>query len=257
MRDEDYRDLYELEENFWWFAGMREITSALLDSFCRPASADRRVLDAGCGTGGMLDWLARYAGRERVFGIDYSGTALDYSRARGHARLAQASVTHLPFADAQFDLVTSFDVLVQVPGAGADEVAMREMNRVLRDDGIAFVRVAAYDWMRSGHDEALNTQRRYRLTELTEKMRRANFKILRATYANSFLFPAAVLKRHVLKPFGLAGSGSDVKPLAPNLSWLNRALSNVLGGEANLLKMPGARLPAGLSAICVAQKLRG
>ncbi|MCA1591176.1 MAG: class I SAM-dependent methyltransferase [Acidobacteria bacterium] len=256
MRDEDYRDLYELEEDFWWFAGMRGITAALLDAFCRPASVNRLVLDAGCGTGGMLDWLARYSGRERVFGIDVSATALDYCRRRGHTRLAQASVTGLPFVDAHFDLVTSFDVLVQVPGEGADETAMREMFRVLRGGGVAFVRVAAYDWMRSSHDEALNTQRRYLLGALSQKMRGVGFNVLRATYANSFLFPVAAMRRLVLKRLGLAGGGSDVKPLAPNLRWLNRALTGALATEARLLKLPGARLPAGLSAICIAQKPR-
>ena len=50
-------------------------------------------------------------------------------------------------------------MLVQLPGEGSDELAMREMFRVLRPGGVAFARAAAYEWMRSGHDEALGTQR--------------------------------------------------------------------------------------------------
>ena len=34
MHTEDYEYLYRLEEEFWWFAGMREITASLLDDFC-------------------------------------------------------------------------------------------------------------------------------------------------------------------------------------------------------------------------------
>ncbi|MBA3439612.1 MAG: class I SAM-dependent methyltransferase [Pyrinomonadaceae bacterium] len=256
MQTDDYAHLYALEEEFWWFTGMREITAALLDPFCLPAPGKTRsILDAGCGTGGNLTWLERYAGRGPVVGIDLISDALQFCRARRHPRLTQASVTDLPFADASFDLLTSFDVLVQLPGARSDERAMREMYRVLRPGGIAFVRAAAYEWMRSGHDQALGTQRRYRLGQLVERMEGVGFKILRATYANSRLLPLAMLRRLVLKPIGLADSGSDVKPLSPQLRWLNRLLTSTLQGEARLLQHPQARLKFGLSAICIARKI--
>jgi ubiquinone/menaquinone biosynthesis C-methylase UbiE len=255
MQAEDYAYLYALEEDFWWFAGMREITAALLDPLFLPAR-DRLILDAGCGTGGMLAWLARYAGNGTIVGIDLVHTALEFCRKRENRFLAQASVTDLPFADSVFDLVTSFDVLVQLPGADADLRALREMFRVLRPGGIAFVRAAAYAWMRSGHDEALGTQRRYSLSELVAKMERAGLRVVRATYANSLLLPLAAVRRLALKRVGLADRGSDVKPLPPQLQWLNRALAATLRCEARRLKHPGSRLRAGLSAICLAEKPR-
>ena len=256
MQEEDFTYLYALEESFWWFAGMREITSVLLAPVL-PRSRDRLILDAGCGTGGMLSWLARFAGRGRVVGIDVVPSALRFCRERRHTHLAQASAMHLPFADSTFCLVTSFDVLVQLPGEGADEQAIREMYRVLRPGAVAFVRVAAYQWMRSGHDEALGTQRRYTLGALTERMESAGFSIVRATYANTLLLPAAALRRLVLKRVGLADRGSDVKPLPPKLQWLNRALVSALVCEARILRSPRASLPAGLTAICVAEKPHG
>lgn len=253
MRAEDYEDLYELEEDFWWFAGMREITETLLDPLCPPAP-DRLILDIGCGTGGMLTWLQRYAGNGGVVGIDFISDPLRFCRERKHEFLAQASATDLPFSDSAFDLVTSFDVLVQLPGEKADEQAIREMYRVLKPGGIAFVRAAAYQWMRSGHDDALGTARRYRMRELSSKLNRAGFQVLRATYANSLLLPAAALRRLVLKPLKVVDRGSDVKPLSPKLQWLNKHLTDALRLEALLLKNPRINLPAGLSAICVARK---
>lgn len=254
MQTEDFQYLYELEEQFWWFAGMREITASLLDPLLPPQ--DRAILDAGCGTGGNLEWLARYAGRGCVVGIDVVPTALDFCRQRGHLRLALASVTDLPFTDESFDLVTSFDVLVQIPGLGVDKQAMIEMRRVLKAGGIAFVRCAAFEWMRSGHDRALGTQRRYHLGELRMKLQDVGFEVLRETYANSLLFPIAAVRRLLLKRLGLADSGSDVKPLPEHLQWLNRMLTRTLLWEANYLRNPNAKLPAGLSAICIARKPR-
>jgi SAM-dependent methyltransferase len=253
VRSEDYAYLYALEDSFWWFKAMREITAAMLDPLCPPAEA-RDILDAGCGTGGMLSWLSRYAGAGKAIGIDLVSDAIQFCRARGHRYLLQASVEDLPFQDSTFDLVTSFDVLVQLPGAESDVRAINEIHRVLRPGGIAFVRAAAYNWMRSGHDEALSTHRRYNLDELVGKMERAGFITLRASYVNSLLLPVAILRRLVLKRVHLSDSGSDVKPLPPGLGWLNHTLAGILRSEGLLLKHTGLNLPFGLSAICIARK---
>jgi long-subunit acyl-CoA synthetase (AMP-forming) len=46
MQEEDYAYLYELEEEFWWFAGMRDVTAALLDPLCPDGEGARAALDA-------------------------------------------------------------------------------------------------------------------------------------------------------------------------------------------------------------------
>lgn len=252
MQPADHAYLYELEDSFWWFAGMREITAALLDPVS-PSTTDRTILDAGCGTGGMMSWLGKYAGNGSVAGIDLSPAALDFCRLGAHRTVAQASVTNLPFPDATFDLVTSFDVLVQLAGAGSDDLALSEICRVLKPGGLTFVRVAAYEWMKSSHDTALSTQHRYSLSELVEKVKHAGFDVLRATHANSLLMPMAIFQRQILKRIGLA-SGSDVKPLPALLAWLNPVLTTALRAEARWLTHPQTRFSFGLSAICLAQK---
>jgi SAM-dependent methyltransferase len=252
MQSEDFVDIYETESNLWWFVGMRAISASLLDEFCRTNCEN--VLDIGCGTGLNLKWLERYAPTGAIKGLDLEETALHFCRERGANFLTQGSATDLPFRDESFDLITSFDVLVQIPGANSDEKAIAEMFRVLKPQGLAFVRAAAYNWMRSGHDEALGTQRRYRLTELAQKLENAGFTVLRKTYANTLPFPLAAFRRLILKRIRIVDKGSDVKPLPPSLDWLNRLLTRALLGEARFLRNPKANLPFGLSTICVARK---
>jgi SAM-dependent methyltransferase len=251
MQPNDYADLHALEDEFWWFAGMREITAALLDPIC-PRSANNVVLDAGCGAGGNLNWLRRYAEPQRIFGVDFNSDALRFCRAREHNLLAQASVVSLPFRAGVFDLVTSFDVLGQLSDQG-DEKALREMHRVTKPGGVVMVRTAAYQWLHSGHDIALHTCQRYNLELLGRKVEAAGFRVLRATYANSLLLPAAILRRLVLKRIGVVDQGSDVKRLPSDV--LNKVFKTMLGSEARWLRRPGSRLRFGLSAICVAEKL--
>jgi SAM-dependent methyltransferase len=256
MEPEDFRQLYTLEDTFWWFRGMRHVTGALLDPAC-PRGSDRMILDAGCGTGSNLRWLRRYAGeRGRVVGIDLNPLAVELSRTRQPDDVLQGSVLDLPFPGGTFDLVTSFDVLPQLEAAGDDELALREMYRVLRAGGVVLVRAAAYEWLRSSHDEALSTRRRYRLDALTARVSRAGFDVVRSTYANTLLFPAAALQRLVLKRVGLAARGSDVRPLPPRLARLERVLEAILYLEAWVLRRKQASFPFGLSTICVARKGR-
>ena len=71
-----------------------------------------RVLDAGCGTGYGCAELAPRA--ELVAGIDVASDAVAYAREHcspANVRFAQASATAFPFAAAQFDLVTAFEVI--------------------------------------------------------------------------------------------------------------------------------------------------
>jgi len=250
MQAQDYAYLYELEENFWWFRGMREISKVLLDPICATAR-ERYVLDAGCGTGGMLSWLTQYAESSGVVGIDLSTTALQFCRERTHQQLTQGSIAQLPFADSSFDLVTSFDAIQHVLDKG-DVRAIAEIHRVLRPGGFAFVRVPAYEWLRSAHDDALNVQRRYTLSELSAEMRRVGFTIRRATYANTLLLPVAAIKRLVFSRSGSAQAESEVKPWSKSWQWLNGVLSLPLKLEAGVLRRMD--LPFGVSAICIGEK---
>lgn len=265
MRYEEFERLYAVEEQLWWFRGMEQISGVLLDQALRDqvqhsGAGDQRelaILDAGCGTGAMLNWLKRYAGSRPVLGIDLFSDALMFCKRRNAGLLTQASTTELPFADAQFDLVTSFDILVQLPEAGDPLKALQEIYRTLCPGGVVFVRAAAYSWMRSAHDEMASSYRRYTLTSLAETVSKAGFEITRATYANTFLFPVAVIFRLVLRPLGAYSGDSDVRPLPKSLAWLNPIFLGLLRFESWLLKVTGRfSLPFGLSAIIIARKPR-
>ena len=213
---------------------------------------ERKALDAGCGVGGNLRWLESYVPREQIYGIDIDSDACSFVPQPYHSRVTQSSVTSLPFEDNSFDFVTSFDVLVQVPGAEGEKQAVQEMLRVLKPEGVLFIRCAAYSWLFSDHDRSLHTQRRYSLTELVTLLTDSGFAIRYSTYANFFLLPVAIFSRLILKPLGAVRSGSDVRDPGRVLNFL---FGIPLGLEAWILRL-GLRFPAGLSAIVVATKSR-
>jgi SAM-dependent methyltransferase len=104
--------------------------------FAAPLAADREVLDVACGEGYGSALLARRAAR--VTGADIAPAAIAHARARyaGQANLdfREADCAALPFADASFDLVVSFETIEHI---ARQEAFLDEVRRVLRADGLA------------------------------------------------------------------------------------------------------------------------
>ncbi|HEY7724263.1 MAG TPA: class I SAM-dependent methyltransferase [Anaeromyxobacteraceae bacterium] len=98
----------------------------------------RMVLDVACGTGYGSRLLAE-AGARFVASVDVSPEALTAARQRfGHERAApvRADAVRLPFGDASFDLVVSFETIEHLP---EPERLVAEMRRVLRREGLVVV----------------------------------------------------------------------------------------------------------------------
>jgi SAM-dependent methyltransferase len=103
-----------------------------------PLAAGRDVLDAACGVGWGTLRLLESSARSAV-GIDLDAASLESGRERCRGRPAEfieADVLSLPFADASFDLVVSFETIEHVDDPLA---ALDELRRVLRPDGLLVV----------------------------------------------------------------------------------------------------------------------
>jgi SAM-dependent methyltransferase len=238
--------MYRVEDNHWWYRGMAVISRAVLQRWI-PSQTNLRILDAGCGTGAaMQTFLSEYG---RVMGLDLSFLALDFCRLRKARSLTCASVGDLPFASQSFDLVTSFDVLYSrsVPDVMA---ALKESARVLVPGGYLLVRLPAYDWLRGRHDAAVHTARRFTVKGITGLLQCSGLTVRHRSYANTFLFPLALVKRLAEHIRPAHATASD---LAIRLGLLDRIFGMILSLEAPLVARTG--LPFGLSMVTVAQKL--
>jgi len=104
-----------------------------------------RVLDAGCGGGGMPLSLAEHA--PLVVGIDpinrFGDAGVRLARERGlrHLHFAQADGLALPFRAGVFDLVLSHAVIEHVPDAVQ---YLQECRRVLAPTGRCYLSTAPY-----------------------------------------------------------------------------------------------------------------
>jgi SAM-dependent methyltransferase len=236
-----------VEQSHFWWRGLRGFATPLIEA-ALGGRDNARILDCGCGTGANLAVLARYG---RAFGFDLSPDGVEYARSYGQRRIARASITHIPFADAAFDLVTVFDVLYSL-SEDQESAAVAEAFRVLRPGGTAIINVAALAILRGQHSVFGGEVRRSTRRRLRALLARRGFEVQRLTYTNASLFPVMLLVRTAQRMIGLATpeeAGTDVViPPAP----FNALLSALLWCEGRALRK--VDMPIGSSLLCVARK---
>ena len=209
----------------------------------RPA----RILDAGCGSGGLIRRLSVSEPGWQWTGVDVSPLACELARGRCQADIREASVTALPFPTASFDAVVSADVLYHVED---DEAALREFARVLRPGGRAVINVPAHRWLWSYHDVATHSKRRYTRKEVRAKLQAAGLTNITATHWNTLLLPLVIVRRKLMPP---PDGGSDVRLYpAPVEATFNAAMAL----ERSWLGAVGA-LPLGSSILALGQAGQG
>jgi 2-polyprenyl-3-methyl-5-hydroxy-6-metoxy-1,4-benzoquinol methylase len=106
----EFQAMLALDERHWWYRGRRRIVRAVIDGIELPATP--RLLDAGSGSGRMLDELASYGA---VAGVELEPLGVEAARRRGHSDVQRAPVEEIPHPDASFDLVTCLDVIEHTP----------------------------------------------------------------------------------------------------------------------------------------------
>jgi SAM-dependent methyltransferase len=177
VEDRLYAKLFAIEDAHWWFRGRRAVIAALLRAADLPTWP--RILDVGCGTGRNLQEYARMG---RAEGVDPSRLAVDFCRANGLTSVREAGVEHLPYDDANFDLVCASDVLEHVSD---DAAALRELRRVAGPRSTLLVTVPAYRWLWSRHDEGHGHRRRYTRRGIVTLAEANGWRCRRASYFNS------------------------------------------------------------------------
>jgi len=245
MEADEYRKLAEVEDRMWYFRALhaqieQELAAGVGEGLVR-------ILDVGCGTGGLIRRLApRHPGWIWT-GLEPSPVACELARARTRAPVVEAAAEYLPFADGRWDAVVAADVLYHLED---DAAALREIFRVLRPGGLLVANEPAGPWLWSYHDEAVHGRRRYGRGQLRDQVAAAGFEVERATYRNAVVLPLVVVRRKLLPP---PRGGSDVHLRSPVVE---AALRLAAAAERTWLRRVGS-LPFGSSVLVCARKPRG
>jgi ubiquinone/menaquinone biosynthesis C-methylase UbiE len=249
VQKSEYAVMYGIEDAYWWYLGLHHLIRAVIREYAAE-SRPLRILDAGCGTGALLQQCAALPAN--CAGFDLFPDALAFCRQRGLERLAQASITAIPFRTNTFQMVLSLDALCDLPTADDVEQALREIYRVLAPGGVLVFNLPAYAFLKSSHDYAVNNCQRFVKHRFQRQLQTLHFTIPQLTYRNTLLFPPLAVVR-LWKKLQVAANAPGSSDLALLPRWLNTFLTKLLLAE-NAFLLRGGRFPFGLSLFGVARK---
>jgi ubiquinone/menaquinone biosynthesis C-methylase UbiE len=140
--------------------------------------SDQRILEVGCGSGGvLLEMLSAGAAKRHLFGVELILDRIQNARQKlASLPLACADGQNLPFAEHSFNLVMQFTVFSSILDSEVKTQIAQEMMRVLRPEGM----ILWYDfWINPANRQTKGI----RPMEIIELFPNCSIQLLRITLA--------------------------------------------------------------------------
>lgn len=247
-RKEEYEKMARVEQEHWWYRALHHL---VLDSIRTNTSRnDISILDAGCGTGGLMLFL-RQKGYTRVKGFDLSPHAVEICRGRG-LDVEQCDLRDIAarYPRASADVIVSNDTLYVLDEQEGAEL-MGQCLDILRPGGLLILNVPALKAFRGIHDLSVGIVHRFSRCDLHKLFKQGRFHITRELYWPFLLSPLVYgarlwqrIKMRLARDYAIC---SDIDLPRP---WLNRILWRMTLLENRLLP----RKPFGSSLYLVLRK---
>lgn len=180
---EYYERMRSLESGSWWNAAMRDAAGRLLEHASLPERG--LLVDIGCGSGQTMSWWAALHPEWMCAGLDVAPEGVQAAAAAGLA-VMEGSALALPFGDHSADCAITLDVIQHLPLKGGDEIALREMYRVLKRGGYLLIRTNAQAFPHAPEDPEFEF-RKYEPRDLRQKLATVGFDVVRLGRINALL----------------------------------------------------------------------
>jgi SAM-dependent methyltransferase len=170
----EYAAMAKCEKELWWYKCLHELT---LKKINRIAGKNAIILDAGCGTGGMLAQLTRQ-GFMNTSGFDLSTDAIDYTVRNGSSNVRLLNILDCDRAYSlnSFDVIICHDILCLL-NDGEDKVAFEKLVSLLKPGGSLIINLPAGRFFRGTHDHAVGIKKRYSKKKVRQLAENQSVKI--------------------------------------------------------------------------------
>ncbi len=232
-----YEGLGSLQNDFRNFNLLRLVASSV---------RGERVLDIGCGSGGLLSLLHEQG--HSVCGLEPNEELVNLaSKLHPELHIVQGTGDHLERVSGSFDTITIIDVLEHIED---DRQQLRRIWERLNPGGRLVVLVPAFPVLYGERDRNNGHFRRYTSRELTGKLREIGFEPRQQRYWNALGFLPYFVSERLLR----RELNTELRTNRPK-SWFQKLTIRLLHawfrGVENRVSFG-----FGLSFMCVAEKPR-
>ena len=181
MNRDYYNEYYDIERTHWWFKVREKIIIQRLTSILGQRQK-LKFLNIGAATGRSTEVLSKLG---TVTSLEFDKDCCDFTKSKLGINMINGSITKLPFDSNSFDVVCAFDVIEHVED---QSLAVKEMKRVCKLNGIIYVTVPAFMFLWSHHDEVNQHFRRYTSRTLEDVFKTYKLKKLYLSYFTNLFF---------------------------------------------------------------------
>lgn len=247
----EYEMMFTAEEKLWWYRFLHQkVLKSLRNRYGNDTSIS--ILDAGCGTGGLMMFLGKH-GYKNMVGFDYSASAVQFSQNRG-LPVTQLNIDDVfeKFVNRQFDVIICDDVIyaLEVPQIKG---VFKNVDKLLKPNGIFITNNNAFDMFRGTHDIAVGSKHRFTRSNLKKYYQPTGLKLHQSTYWSLVLSPLILAVRMFQQlqiKFNLIKESKLVSDVSVPPSLINEALYKLVKLEEKLIK----KSPFGSSLFMVFKK---
>ena len=248
MNKNAYEEMFAVEDSHWWYVGLHDLVTVISNRLFPPEHI--KILDVGCGTGGLLSILSR-AGHE-VEGLDFSDDALSFCHKRGLQNVFKADINEWKPNQNAYNLITSFDVLSHE--WITDEVKiLKSLADGLKENGLIMLNYPAFPILRRRHDKVVMMRKRYTKKVLTQMLSKASLEPVIFSYRVPHAFIVLLMLR-LFESFKTdqQESQSDIATIPSEV--FNNALTYAIKLENQAIAR-GLPIPFGSSLFVAARKI--
>ncbi len=205
----EYEAMRAVEDRLWWYSILnRLVVTAIRRRFPNRPPGELRILDAGCGTGGLLRHL-KGAGYTQCEGFDLSPHALELATESGlEVRPLDLRDGPDAYRGRTFDVIISNEVLYYLPKPTWLPI-LRGFGTLLSDDGVMVMNLAAGKEFSGTHDVAVGITERIEPREFRSVIAEAGLSVQKEKRWPLLLAPAIYLTRRLQRRQLAAGATSD------------------------------------------------
>lgn len=192
MKKSVYIKIAEVERNHWWYRNLHHLVlDTIKNSF---DGRDIAIIDAGCGTGGLLLFL-KDKEYSNVMGFDISCDAVDICRAKG-LNVVQYDLSRIYelYPHDHADVIISNDTFCFFDMEWCAKI-IKQCYQVLKPNGLLILNLPACNAFRGIHDISVGIKHRFTKNDICILFSNRKFNIIKTVYWPFLLSPVIYLER--------------------------------------------------------------
>lgn len=193
-REEEYIKMSKVEEQHWWYISLHSQVLAYIKAYFTDSQI--KILDAGCGTGGLIRYLQAH-GYHHFSGFDISPTGIEFAKKK--CQLPALQVGDLRsmdkyYAPNTFDVIVSNDVLYFL-NPEEQRKFLQHSYELLNSSGILILNLPCFEAFRGIHDISVGIQQRFHPSIVKKIVNGSGFQIQKRVFWPFLLSPLILLAR--------------------------------------------------------------